>query len=511
MENSRTRNSFLNIGFSLLLQVFIFIKGLIVPRLIITNYGSDVNGLISSITQFLAYISLLEGGVGGVFRTSLYKPLAEGDSERVSGIVRAQKLFYRKLGLFFVFYVILMCAVYPLFAKTQMARNYIISFILILSIGTFVEYFVSLPYASLLSADQKIRINHIVCILYNCAMIGTTVFWVYFKADVRLIYLTICLIGILRPVFYSLYVKKHYKLSKTAKPESSALNQRFSGMVHHIAFYIHSNTDSAILTVLISTAAVSVYNMYGAITFGVGHIANSISSGIAAGLGNLMMSGDIKSVNKTVNMFEIAQAGTATVLYTASALMLIPFIKLYTSGMTDINYVQPAFGYVFIAAEAIYCFRCIYSTVSINAAKYKETQKGAILECTANLLISLFLVGVVKCGIIGVAIGTVVAMIVRCVFEVCFLSKNVLYRKKRYAAKIFLVSGLLSAISIILCKLIFNYANIDSYLKWILYAIPSGIITLVICACGYFVFYPDTTKAIVYKLLGRKERVKPHE
>ena len=70
MENSRTRNSFLNIGFSLLLQVFIFIKGLIVPRLIITNYGSDVNGLISSITQFLAYISLLEGGVGGVFGSS---------------------------------------------------------------------------------------------------------------------------------------------------------------------------------------------------------------------------------------------------------------------------------------------------------------------------------------------------------------------------------------------------------------------------------------------------------
>ena len=40
-------------------------------------YGSDVNGLVSSITQFLGYIALVEGGVGGVIRAALYKPLAK--------------------------------------------------------------------------------------------------------------------------------------------------------------------------------------------------------------------------------------------------------------------------------------------------------------------------------------------------------------------------------------------------------------------------------------------------
>lgn len=43
-----------------MMQITILICGFVVPKLIITNFGSNVNGLISSITQFLAYISLLE-------------------------------------------------------------------------------------------------------------------------------------------------------------------------------------------------------------------------------------------------------------------------------------------------------------------------------------------------------------------------------------------------------------------------------------------------------------------
>ena len=76
MNNGRTKNATLNIAFSLILQLVTFVRGLILPRIIIPIYGSDVNGLISSIAQFLTYISLLEAGVGSIFRTSLYKPLA---------------------------------------------------------------------------------------------------------------------------------------------------------------------------------------------------------------------------------------------------------------------------------------------------------------------------------------------------------------------------------------------------------------------------------------------------
>ena len=119
MKNGRTRNATLNIAFSLMLQLVTFARGLILPRIIIPMYGSDVNGLISSVTHFLAYISLLEAGVGSVFRAALYKPLAEGNIQRTSGIINEQKRFYRKIGYIFLFYVLALMVIYPMIAKTN--------------------------------------------------------------------------------------------------------------------------------------------------------------------------------------------------------------------------------------------------------------------------------------------------------------------------------------------------------------------------------------------------------
>ena len=64
----RSKKAIYNIVSSLVLQVVVLISGFIVPKLIISKFGSDVNGLLSSIAQFLAYISLLESGIGPVVR-----------------------------------------------------------------------------------------------------------------------------------------------------------------------------------------------------------------------------------------------------------------------------------------------------------------------------------------------------------------------------------------------------------------------------------------------------------
>ena len=506
MTEGRTKNAGLNILFAILLQFVVFVRGLILPRIIIPAYGSDVNGLISSITQFLAYISLLEAGVGSIFRASLYKPLSKRDMDGVSGIINEQKKFYRKIGYIFIFYVLALCAVYPLIAKTNMDKLYIVSCILILSVSTFAEYFISLPYVSLLSADQKVRISYVVSIVYTVVNILVSLFWVSLKADIRLIYLSMCIIGLLRPLFYTLYVKKHYKLSKQAKPDKTALNQRWNGMVHHFAFYIHTNTDSAILTVFISTAMVSVYNVYGAVILGMERIITSISIGTAAGLGNLLTTNDRERIDQTVNMFELVQGGIATVFYTITALLLIPFVRIYSANMTDMNYIQPLFGYVFIFAEAIYCFRCIYSTISTNANKFKETQIGAILECATNIVVSLLLVIVAQLGMLGVAIGTAVAMFVRYVFEIIFLSKHVIYRPLRNPLKMLLLSMLISSVSILICESILNYSSINSFSKWALLAIPTGLITVAVAVVVYTCCYNSVVEKLLRKISKRGAR-----
>ncbi len=508
MSAGRTKNATLNILFAIILQLVTFVRGLILPRIIIPAYGSDINGLVSSITQFLTYISLLEAGVGTIFRSSLYKPLADGDTDKVSGVINEQKRFYRKIGLVFVFYVIALCFIYPLIAKTKISTEYIVSFILILSISTFAEYFISLPYVSLLSADQKVRISYIVSIVYTIVNILVALFWVWLKADIRLIYLSMCVIGLLRPLFYWLYVKKHYNLSKTAAPDASALKQRWNGMVHHVSYYVHTNTDSAILTIFVGTAMVSVYNVYGAIIFGMERLITSVSAGTAAGIGNILVSGDKKTIDRTVDLFEFVQSAATTVLFTITALMIMPFIKLYTSDMTDINYIYPEFAYVLVCAEAIYCFRCIYSTISTNANKFIETQLGAILECVVNLILSLILTLACDMGLLGIAIGTLAGMFVRYLAEVLFLSKNVINRSVLKAFKSLLVNACIAAVSILICHFALNYDTINSLSNWIIFAIISSFVVIAVAIPVYLIFNNSEMKTICSRIFPKRRKNK---
>ena len=73
----RKRRLFYNTISSLIFQLTTIICGFILPRLILTAFGSEVNGLVNSIIQFLGIISFLELGVGAVVQSTLYKPLAE--------------------------------------------------------------------------------------------------------------------------------------------------------------------------------------------------------------------------------------------------------------------------------------------------------------------------------------------------------------------------------------------------------------------------------------------------
>ena len=72
----RSKKAIYNIITSIILQLIMIVYGFVVPKIIINNFGSDVNGLVSSITQFLAYITLLESGFGPVVKSALYKPIA---------------------------------------------------------------------------------------------------------------------------------------------------------------------------------------------------------------------------------------------------------------------------------------------------------------------------------------------------------------------------------------------------------------------------------------------------
>lgn len=125
--------------------------------------------------------------------------------------------------------------------------------------------------------------------------------------------------------------------------------------------------------------------------------------------------------------------------------------------ITDVSYIVPSFAILITIAQAMYSYRIPYNMMVLAVGHYKQTQNSAIIEASINLLLSIFLV--IKFGLVGVSIGTLVAMSYRTIYFALYLKKNILKRSFRHFIKHMLID-LLSALIIVICTLSINLANV---------------------------------------------------
>lgn len=194
----RKKRLFYNTVSSLVYQLTTIICGFILPRLILGAFGSEVNGLVNSITQFLGIISFLELGVGAVVQSALYKPLAEKKQNDVSKIIASANKFFTKLGQILLLYVIILVVLYPQFAGKNFGFGYTATLIIAISISSFAQYFFGIVNRLLLTADQR---GYIQYTAQTIAVIGNTAacfILIYLNCSIQVVKLTTSLIYLLQ-------------------------------------------------------------------------------------------------------------------------------------------------------------------------------------------------------------------------------------------------------------------------------------------------------------------------
>lgn len=494
MVDNRKNKAKKNIATSLCSQIVILLCGIIVPRMMIGVFGSEAYGASSSITQFLAYITLLEGGVGGVARAVLYKPLAENDTETISAIMAEIKRFFRLIAVIFAAYVLVLALGFHSLANVE-CMDWISTFILVIviSISTFGQYFVGISNAILLQADQKNYITNAVSIGATLVNAISIVFLIGCGCSFITVKLVSSCIFFLRPVVLWLFVKKNYiiKPYKTIKGETF-LEQKWSGLGQHIAFFLHSNTDVVVLTVLADLRTVAVYSVYNMIISHVQNLALSFTSGMEALFGEMLARGEHKQLHKTFGLYETIMSIVSVILFSATVILIIPFIKLYTSGIADANYNEPVFALLLILSALCYCIRMPYHALVIAAGHFKQTSMAAYGEVIINVILSVVLVS--KFGLVGVAIGTLAATCFRFVYYVFYLSKNIIFRKINMFAKRLLVNTLAGIFNILTGYFVISKITISDYIMWIACGVLSAAIVGITTIGINLVFYTDDCK-----------------
>lgn len=487
---------------SLIFQLTTIICGFILPRLILNAFGSEVNGLVNSIAQFLGVISFLELGVGAVVQSALYKPLAEKNQEDVSKIIASANKFFSRLGQILLIYVIALVIVYPQFAGKNFGFVYTATLIVAISISSFAQYFFGIVNRLLLTADQRGYIQYnaqtlaVVCNTAACFVL------IRVGCSIQIVKLTTSLIYLLQPFLIYLYVRHHYSIDKKIKYIKEPIPQKWNGIAQHVAAVILDGTDTIVLTLFATLSDVSIYSVYFLVVKGVKQLFMSMTNGITSLIGELWAKQEIKELNKTFSWTEwVIHTGT-TFIFGLTAILIVPFVRVYTLGIHDANYIQPLFAALIVAANAGHCLRLPYNIIILAAGHYKQTQNNYIIAAILNIVVSV--VTVKAWGLIGVAIGTLVAMGYQTVWMAVYDSKNLIKWPLRNFAKQIFVDGLTVIIGFFTTRMIAMPEA--TYIEWVFLAVKIAFIWVVIVGVLNMVFYRDKMQSMIHKICVKVKR-----
>lgn len=488
-----------NTSSSLIFQVTTIICGFILPRLILKSFGSEVNGLVNSISQFLAIISFLELGVGAVTQSSLYKPLAEKDNDQISRVLVSGQKFFSKLAKILLVYVIILMGIYPVIAQQKFGFVYTATMIGVISISSFAQYYFGIVNRLLLTADQKGYVS------YNAQtvtlILNTVACFVLIKlgAGIHIVKLVTSLIYVLRPLYLAFYVKKHYTLDWKIKYDKEPIKQKWNGVAQHVSAVVLDGTDNIVLTVFSSLKDVSVYSVYNLVTSGVKQLLLSMTNGIQSLMGELWAKQELGELNRFFGWVEwVLHTGTIFV-FGVTSVLIVPFAEVYTKGVSDVNYVQPVFAMLIVAANAGHCLRLPYNIMILAGGHYKQTQKNYIIAAVMNIVISVL--AVKTWGLVGVAMGTVIAMLYQTVWMAWYDSKNLLqwpFKKfvKQVVIDILTIGLLHMVIHIPFLNVWFELKHI-SYISWIILAFKVILLSILLCVIINMLFYRSYMKQML--------------
>lgn len=503
----RTKKAIINIIANIVVQVTSIIISLLVPKLLIQNYGSATNGLIQMVTQIISYFGLIEGGVATAAGASLYKPLLEKDYKKINNIMTAVREFYFKTGIFFCILGLLLCFIYPITIMNEI--NFLTASIIVflLSIISISGYLVFNKYNMLLVTDQKHYITLISSAVLNILVALIQIILIYSHVHIILVVMPTPILGLIRLVILRKYVKRNYEYVTydSEYPDKEAISQKWNALSLNVSQMCKIVIPLIVLSLMFDLNVVSVYSIYSMI-FRVGSsLMETIGNSLTSIFGNIVAIGDKESLKRVYNLSETINIMFITILSIGFYMLIHPFINLYIGINTDISYYCPILAVSFIINEAILNIR--FSPKLILKAKgiLKQVSKIAIFEIVFTLTLTPIFCKV--WGYEAVLIGSILSGIVQTIFMIVYVHKNILEIKMVEFFKKIIIGIATIFISIFLLKKLI-LINPLGYLEWVQDAIIVMLISVIILMIFSIIFLRKDIVEIYYyiKTIFRRKK-----
>lgn len=497
-NKSRTHAFLANSFWSMALMAVTTIVGFIVPRTIIACYGSSINGLVNSLTQLVSYISLVEAGIGAAAVFALYGPLAKGDQKAIDAIVTEAKKFYYRSGTIFTVLIFVLAVGYPLAVDVPSLSAFDIS-IIVISLGAtgFLDFFTLAKYQVLLTASQQNWIVQIASIVYKLLYTFIVLLMTYIEAPVVWVY--VCAVGaiVVRSAILLHFTRRAFPHVNFSSKSKYKLDQHWDAFYLQILGAVQSGGPVLIATFLLKDLRiVSVYSVYMLIANGVQNLGFSFSNGTQASFGDVIARGEVSSLQRAFSEFQTSVYSLNGVLCGVAAALIVPFVSIYTSGVSDADYARPLLGVLVILNVLLYHLKSPQGLLVIAAGHYRQTRMQTSIQ-TVILLVGGIILGYFF-GIEGIVSAACLSNLYRDIDLMFYVPNKITHTDpfdtlKKMLASCFVVV-LISIPYMIICP------TCDSWADWFIQAIA-------LCVWGVMVAFGVCYATQRVELIGLLRRL----
>lgn len=293
MGGSRVKNTMRNSAVGILSYACSSILAFACRAVFVHTLGVEYLGVSGLYTNILSVLALSDLGIYTAMVYSLYKPIAEGDVNRIAMLIRYYQKLYAIVAT--VITVLGLCCV-PflrfLVKDTTLAQKELIIYYLLILANSICSYF-AIAKSTLIRADQNASIIQGVQAVSNIIMhLMQIVFLICFKNYV--LYLAIAIAStLLNNIVLSRIADKKYPYLKSNtrievdKQISRNIQANFKAtFLYKLGNTIMNSTDNILISVILGTVVVGYYNNYFTVVSVVNGILMILINSVLASIGN---------------------------------------------------------------------------------------------------------------------------------------------------------------------------------------------------------------------------------
>lgn len=496
-------------AFSILYKLILIVVGLMIPRLFILNYGSELNGLVSSVALVLTYIGLVEAGVGESSLQAMFQPAARQDRRRTNEILSATTVYYNKIGTLYFVALFVLAVLYPIFVVVKSA-DYLTVFAYILLSGMMagVNLFLVAKIILVMNAEGDTYIQSIILMITFVFASITKIICMRAGANILIIQASYLITSLAFTGIYIVIAKKKYPwLNFRARQDFGAIKQKDEVLIHKISGIVFQNADILTLTLFCDLTVVSIYMLYKMIGSMIDSMVSIMGESVNYILGQTFSANkDKKKYCALIDFFNVYYSAIAFALYSTMFILMNPFLRFYTSGFQE-NYIIAYLPYLYIIMALLMVSReAMLRTITV-AGFFKQTIRQTIIETAINLIVSIAAVIVLRkiggniLGLYGVLTGTIVALVFRTIIINTYANKKILERSSRKTFKIMMTNCVLG----LLVTGVVQYSSfsISSYVDVIKYGCLFTVAILILFLLIHSLLNQREFK-MLYTFLGKR-------